>query len=82
MGEKCKMADYVSSNDLDRPLSKTAKLLFDEAVGKYRASTMWYMRPTATRRGAEAVARALEKYGDLAAAKLAARLRRACRDAA
>lgn len=74
--------DILPADEPDRPLSATAKLLFDEAVGKYRASTMWYMRPKATRNGAEAVARALEKYGDLAAAKLAARLRRACRDAA
>lgn len=72
----------MSNDDPDRPLSDTAKLLFDEAVGKYHASTMWYMRPTATRSGAEAVARALEQYGDLAAARLTARLRRACRDAA
>lgn len=42
---------------------------------------MWYMRPKPTLRGAEGVARALEDNGDLAAAKLAAELRRACRDA-
>lgn len=75
------MADDMSADDPDRPLSATAKLLFDEAVEKYRASTMWYMRPIATRSGAEAVTRALEKYGDLAASKLAAKLRRAYQDA-
>ena len=62
-------------------LTKLQNRLFDEAVRKYGATAMWYMRPEPTLHGAEGVARALEDNGDLVAAKLAAELRRACRDA-
>ena len=65
----------------ERPLNEVANRLFDEAVRKYGITAMWYMKPTPTIHGTEGVARTLEDNGDLAAAKLAAELRRACRDA-
>lgn len=71
----------MPDEEQDRPLNEAANRLFDEAVRRYGVTTMWYMRPKPTLHGAEGVARALEDNGDLAAAKLAAELRRACRDA-
>lgn len=75
------MENDMPLEEQDRPLNEVANRLFDEAVRQYGATAMWYMRPKPTLRGAEGVARALEDNGDLAATRLAAELRRACRDA-
>jgi hypothetical protein len=49
--------------------------LFDQAVETYRATALWNMRPARTRSGVMSLARALEKRGDMAAARLAHELR-------
>jgi hypothetical protein len=59
-----------------------ASRLFDEAVRRYGASTLWNMNPTKTVGGVNSLARALEKRGDFAAAGLARELRMSVTDAA
>jgi hypothetical protein len=79
------LTDIPSVNLSHHPnngLSDHASRLFDEAVSRYGASTLWNMKPTKTVGGAKSLARALEKRGDLAAAGLARELRTAVIDAA
>lgn len=70
------------SHHSQHSLPDDASRLFDEAVKRYGASTLWNMSPRKTVGGVKALARALEKRGDLAAAALARELRTSVTDAA
>jgi len=64
-----------------KPLSDEARALYDEALSHFKATCLWYASPPKTEDGLAAIVDGLESHGDMAAWRLAARIRKVMRNA-